>query len=458
MSPRPNAAFDPITLEVLWSRLISIVDEAAATFRRSSFSTLVRDANDYAVVLMDADGNSVAQYTRSLPSFICTLPNTVRAFIKRFPPETLAEGDVILTNDPWIGTGHVHDISLAVPFFSGGRLLGWTGIATHLPDIGGRIRSSGIREIYEEGLQIPPLKLIDHGRQNDTFLELFRQNVRAQEQSVGDIFAAVAGCSAVGASVKAMVEQEHIDFKALSVEVQARTEAAVRTAIQAVPDGRYRYVVTHDGFEERVIIDCKIDIKHDRLSMDFTGTSPQIARAVNVVPAYTFAYATYGAKLCLAPEAPNNDGAYRPMSTFSPEGTVLNPRYPAASGARGLLGHMLPGAVMGALAPVMGGRVPTEGAGNCSFQMAGRENGRNYAIVAFENGGQGATGHRDGWNAVSFPSNLSCAPMEVMESLAPIRVLHRRLRRGSGGKARTGAATASISPSSSSAPSRRPAR
>ena len=334
MSPRPNAAFDPITLEVLWSRLISIVDEAAATFRRSSFSTLVRDANDYAVVLMDADGNSVAQYTRSLPSFICTLPNTVRASIKRFPPEPLAEGDVILTNDPWIGTGHVHDISLAVPFFSGGRLLGWTGIATHLPDIGGRIRSSGIREIYEEGLQIPPLKLIDHGRQNDTFLELFRQNVRAQVQRVGDIFAAVAGCSAVGASVKAMVEQEHIDFKALSVEVQARTEAAVRTAIQAVPDGRYRYVVTHDGFEERVIIDCKIDIKHDRLSMDFTGTSPQIARAVNVVPAYTFAYATYGAKLCLAPEAPNNDGAYRPMSTFSPEGTVLNPRYPAASGAR----------------------------------------------------------------------------------------------------------------------------
>ena len=433
MAQQLQTEFDPISLEILWARIISIVDEAAATFSRASFSTLVREANDFAVVLTDTEGRSIAQSNKSIPSFIGTLPATVKAFLKLFPPDTLQDGDVLISNDPWLGTGHIHDINIVVPIFLERALVGFAGVATHLPDIGGRIRSSGIREIFEEGLQIPPLKLFDAGVRNDTLVAMIERNVRVPDHSLGDIMGAVAGCQSLGTKLCALLETEHIDLGALARVLQNRSETVMRRAIAAVPDGQYHHIVRHDGFEERIVIDCTIDVAGDDMRIDFTGTSAQVPRAVNVVPAYTFAYTAYGVKVLLAPDVPNNEGSFAPITTSAPSGTILNPVYPAASGGRGMIGHMLPVAVMGALAPVLGDRFGAEGSANSSFTMTGQHAGRRYAVVNFLNAGQGATSNRNGHTALSFPSNLGNTPVEVMENLAPIRILHRSRRRNSGG-------------------------
>ncbi len=433
MADTRRTDFDPITLEILWARIISIVDEAAATFSRASFSTLVRDANDFAVILTDTDGRSIAQSSKSIPSFIGTLPATVKAFLKLFPPDSLRDGDVMISNDPWLGTGHIHDVNIVVPIFMDGTLVGFAGIATHLPDIGGRIRSSGIREIFEEGLQIPPLKLFEAGVRNDTLVSMIERNVRVPDHSIGDILGAVAGCQTLGHKLRELLTTEQIDLGALARILQSRSEAVMRRAIQDVPDGQYHHVVRHDGFEERIIIDCTIDITGDEMLIDYAGSSDQIPRAVNVVPAYTFAYTAYGVKVLLAPGVPNNEGSFAPIRTTAPSGSILNPVYPAASGGRGMIGHMLPVAVMGALAPVLGERFGAEGSANSSFTMTGRHAGRRYAVVNFLNAGQGATANRDGQTVLSFPSNLGNTPVEVMESLAPIRILHRSARKNSGG-------------------------
>lgn len=424
---------DPISLEIIWSRLISLVDEASVTFQRSSFSTLVREANDFAVVLTDAEGYAIAQSTKSIASFTATIPATIREMIKLHTAETLSDGDVLVTNDPWLGTGHIHDITIVRPIFHNEALAGFAGIASHLPDIGGRIRSAGIREIFEEGLQIPIVKLVEKGVRNTSLVDMIRRNVRVPDHTMGDIFGAISGCDALARRLASILESEKLNLSELGRELQDRSEQAMRAAISKVPDGEYHNVVQHDGFEERVVIDCTVRVKGDEIEVDYTGTSPQIPRAVNVVPSYRYAYTVYGLKCALAPNIPNNDGALRPMKTSAPEGCILNPRYPAASGARNMIGHMLPVAVMGALAPVLGDRAQAEGAANSSFTMSGEHKGRPYAVVNFLNGGQGGTAKRHGHDVLSFPSNLGNTPIEVMEQLAPIRILKRCLRKGSGG-------------------------
>ncbi|MEM7748822.1 MAG: hydantoinase B/oxoprolinase family protein, partial [Pseudomonadota bacterium] len=261
--------FDPITLEVLWARIISIVDEAAATFSRASFSTLVREANDFAVILTDVEGRSIAQSTKSIPSFIATLPATIKAFLEHFPRETLYDGDVLITNDPWLGTGHVHDVNIVVPIFRDDQIVGFAGVATHLPDIGGRIRSTGVREIFEEGLQIPPLKLFEAGQLNETLAAMINRNVRVPDHSMGDILGAVAGCQMLGIKLNELLTNEQFELRELARILQGRSETVMRNAIEAVPDGTYNHVVRHDGFDDRIVIDCTIKVKGDRMDIDY---------------------------------------------------------------------------------------------------------------------------------------------------------------------------------------------
>ena len=440
MAKRLRTEFDPISLEILWARIISIVDEASATFSRASFSTLVREANDFAVILTDAHGRSIAQSTKSIPSFIGTLPATIKAFLNQYPTDSLRDGDVLITNDPWLGTGHVHDVNIVVPIFWEGDLIAFAGIASHLPDIGGRIRSTGVREIFEEGLQIPPLKLFEAGARNETLMAMINRNVRVPDHSMGDILGAVAGCQSLGSKLRDLLETEQIDLSVLAGILQSRSESVMRSAIEQVPDGQYKHIVRHDGFEDRIVIDCTITVSGSEMAIDYTGSTEQLPRAVNVVPAYTFAYTAYGVKVLLAPTVPNNEGSFLPITTSAPHGSILNPIYPAASGGRGIIGHMLPAAVMGALAPVLGDRCGAEGSANSSFTMTGQHSGRRYAVINFLNAGLGATAERDGQSVLSFPSNLGNTPVEVMESLAPIHILHRsqRLESGGNGKHRGG--------------------
>ncbi len=257
MNPgRSRVTFDPATLEILWTRLVNIVDEASAAFVRTSFSTLVREANDYAVVLTDAEGRSLAQSSLSIPSFIGTLPATVKHFLKRFPPPTLTRGDVLITNDPWIGTGHVHDVNIAMPIFRRGALIAFAAVTSHVPDIGGRLRGAGMRDIYEEGLQIPTLKLMRAGKPDLAVVEIIETNVRVPEQTMGDIWGEVAACKMLDKRLLELLDETEVDIADLGHEVRRRSEAAMRAAIRALPDGTYRSRGVHDGFEERLLINC----------------------------------------------------------------------------------------------------------------------------------------------------------------------------------------------------------
>jgi N-methylhydantoinase B len=430
---RRNAAFDPIELEILWKRLISVVDEAAAAFVRTCFSTLVRDGNDFAIVLTDAQGRSLAQSTMSLPGFIGCLPATVRHFLDKYPAQTMQPGDVFITNDPWKGSGHIHDVTTATPIFHHGRLVGFAAVVSHLPDIGGKLRSNSSREIYEEGLQIPLMQLFDAGKPNEVLIEMIAQNVRVPEQGMGDIYAQVSGCRTMGERLQGLLET--VNLEDLGAEVRSRSENAMRDAIRAIPDGVYRSTVHHDGFDDAPIrIECALTVKGDEIDIDYAGTTPQLPYAMNVVPIYTFAYTVYGVKALLCPDIPNNEGSFLPIATRAPPGSLLNPTYPAASGGRSAIGHLLPLAVFKALSGVLPDKVWASGSPNSSMTMSGAYRGRRFAVVNFLNAGQGATSRRPGFSALSFPANLGNTPVEIMETLAPIRVLRREIRRGSGGE------------------------
>jgi len=422
---------DPVTLEIQWKRLVSMVDEASAAFVRTSFSVLVREANDFAVVLTDAEGHSIAQSVLSIPSFIGTLPATVKHFLKKFPAHTLKPGDVMITNDPWMGTGHIHDVNIAMPIFHKGKLIAFAAVVSHMPDIGGRIRNAGIRDIYEEGLQIPQLKLINAGKPDQNLLDMIGQNVRVPEQTLGDIWAQVAACKMLEERLRPLLRDT--DLNALGTEIRRRSEAAMRKSIRAVPDGVYHAQTRHDGFEEPILINCTITVKGEKLAIDYTGSSAQVPRAVNVVPIYTFAYSAFAVKALLCPDVPNNEGSFTPITTSAPLGSIFNPRYPAASGGRGMIGHMMVPAIMMALADVLPERAIAEGSSNSSITVTGEHQGRPYAAVNFMNAGQGATKYRNGYTMLSFPSNLSNTPIEVFEQMAPLRVVERSIRRGSGG-------------------------
>jgi N-methylhydantoinase B len=431
-SAAANTRFDPIELEILWKRLISVVDEAAAAFVRTCFSTLVRDGNDFAIVLTDAQGRSLAQSTMSLPGFIGCLPATVRHFLDKFPAATMKPGDVFITNDPWKGSGHIHDVTTATPIFRDGHLVAFAAVVSHLPDIGGKLRSNSSREIYEEGLQIPLMRLLDGGEPNQVLIEMISQNIRVPEQGMGDIWAQVSACRMMADRLQGLLDTVSLD--ALGAEVRRRSEKAMRDAIRQIPDGVYRSTVQHDGFEAPLVIECALKVDGDRIEIDYAGTSPQLARALNVVPIYTFAYTVYGLKALLCPDIPNNEGSFLPISTQAPLGSLLNPTYPAASGGRSAIGHLLPAAVFKALAEVLPDKVWASGSPNSSMTMSGEYRGKRFAVVNFLNAGQGATARRPGFSALSFPANLGNTPVEMMESLAPIRVLRREIRRGSGGR------------------------
>lgn len=434
-----SAPIDTVTLEILWTRMTSVVDEAAATFVRTSFSTLVREANDYAVVLTDRHGRNIAQSSQSIPSFICTMPSTIRHFLKTYGVEGMREGDAYVTNDPWLGSGHLNDASLAMPIFRKGKLVAFAGVVSHLPDIGGRFRSPSNVELFEEGLQIPPSKLLIAGEPDATLVSLIRANVRVPDETMGDLWAQIACCRTLGERLNTLLDEIDIDLDVFAAEVVDRTDAAMRKAIAEAPDGVYRAEIENDGTPEMpggvVRIPCAITIKGDRVAVDYTGCTPQVNRAINTVYNYTFAYSAYALKAVFAPWIPNAEGSFMPIAVSAPERSILNPVRPAPCSARGMIGHLLPPVIFAALSKAMPDRVQASpGSPSNSFQLSYMRPGQGAVVNGFIGAGQGASGGRNGKSAISFPSNLSNTPIEVLESLVPIEVLHRGLRRGSGGK------------------------
>jgi len=427
--------YDPISLEIIWSRLTAIVDEVSAALVYSSFSTTVRESNDFACVLMDGQGNSLAQSTRSIPSFICTLPLSVKKFLQIFPPRTLRPGDVIMSNDPWICTGHLPDVTMATPIFRKGKVVAFSGCIAHAPDMGGRLRSADSTEIYEEGLQIPPLKVMQRGKLNEDLMTLIRRNVREPDLVMGDFRAMISSNEMMARKLLDLVEEQGIDeIEDLAWVIQSTSERAMRQAIREIPDGLYKQEIYLDGFEEPLKISLTLEIKGDHVQADYAGTSPQVNRGLNTVLNYTYAYTAYPIKCAVGPAIPNNEGCFRPIEVTAPEGSLLNPKYPAAVGGRAMVGHYLPTAVFGALAHVIPDRIQADsGSPLWGVNVSGIHKEKKFAGLFFLNGGQGASPHKDGISCLPFPSNISNSPVEIIENTIPVLVLKKRLLPDSGG-------------------------
>jgi len=391
-------------------------------------------------VLTDARGNALAQNSGSIPSFIGTLPATVRHFLREIGPERMRPGDVLITNDPWQGTGHMSDVSLVKPIFHRvngvDRIVAFSSTTSHMPDIGGRIRAIEARELFEEGLHIPLTWLRRGDQADETLLRLVRANVRTPDQTVGDIWAQVSANELMDARVRRLLDDYGLDgLDALGDELFSRAENAMRVAIRGVPDGTYRYALDTDGFEKPYRFRLALTVKGDEIVADFTGTSPAQPRAINCVMAYTYAMTAYAVRCALLPGLPNNEGMYRPITVVAPEGCLLNPKFPAAVVSRAQTGHYVPVLVLGALHQVIPDRVMA-GAGSPLWAVAQsgvRDDGRPYTNVLFYNGGMGATPGKDGESVLSWPSNISSTPVEVTERNAPLFFHWKRMRPGSGG-------------------------
>lgn len=433
-----DGRWDPVALEVIWNRLIAVADEAAVTLVRSAFSPIVRESNDFSCVLFDAQGRAVAENTLGIPSFNAVIARTMKHFLRAFPPETWKPGDVGITNDPWLGSGHLPDVTIVAPIYRDGRLVAWAGSVAHKSDIGGAVWSADTHELYEEGFRIPPMKLFEAGQPNEVLLELLQANVRLPEEVVGDVMAQVGAGEVAGQRLLEVLEDHGwATLDPLAEAIQDRAEAVMRAAIRSLPDGVYRDALETDGVDgEPIRLAVTITVRDDEMTVDYAGSSPQIRWGLNNTLTYTDAYTCYPIKCLLDPTTPRNEGSYRPIHVLAPTGSILNPTFPAPVHARQLVGHYLAAVIYGALAPVVPDRVIADSGSTpnlrCLISGQDRE-ARKFTAIFFLNGGMGARADQDGLSCASFPSNTTAGSMEVIEAGAPVRVWRRELRPDSGG-------------------------
>jgi len=430
---------DAITLSILWARILSIVDEAGSALQRTAFSTVTRESNDFAVVLMDEQGRSIAQSSISVPSFLGVIPILTKALLAgAFPASRWREGDVVMTNDPWLCAGHKPDIGLVSPIFHGGRLIAFIGTIAHSPDMGGTLWGAGARDLYEEGLMVPPMHLYHEGRPNETLFAILEHNVRSPWQTLGDIRAQLAANDQGTRALQGlMAESALVDLGALSRQVRTASERAMRDALSAAPDGtwRYRYTADGDGLGDGVDIALALTIAGDTIHADYTGTRGAHRLGINAVANYAYAYTAYPIKCVFSPEVPNNDGGFLPITVHAPRGSLLNAQAPAPLGARNITGNILHAVVFGALAQAVPDRVQADCGSACwSVVLNGNLPDRGeFVEYFFLNGGYGARATKDGPAVLSFPTNVANVPIEVLEHSMPLLVHEKSLRAGSGG-------------------------
>jgi N-methylhydantoinase B len=428
---------DQLVLEVLWNRLISVVNEQAAALMRTSFTSIVREAGDLSAGVFDRRGRMIAQAVTGTPGHINPMATCMHHFLAKYPVDRLRPGDVLVTNDPWKTASQLNDITIVTPIFKGERLVALFGNCCHALDIGGRGLSADSREVFEEGLFIPVLKLYDAGVPVEPVFEFLRANVRTPEEVLGDVHSQVVGNEVGGRQLLSFLEEFGLpDIEELSDAIIERTERAMRERIAALPDGDYRYGSEIDGFDAPVRIEVAVMVRGDELTVDFAGSSPPVSHGINVTLNYTAGYTTYGVKCAISPDVPNNEGSFRPVTVTAPEDCILNAPYPCAVGGRHLVGHFLPSAVFGALADALPERVIAAGADALwDTQIFGEDprTGKRFTYVWFSAGGAGALATKDGLSATAFPSGIAGVPAEVIETLSPVVLKRRELRRDSGG-------------------------
>ena len=433
--------FDPVTLEILWRRLISIVDEADAAVARTAFSSLLRDAHDYTCMFTDRQGRELAQGTFATPGQSGAMALGIKKLVQGLPAGSFQPGDVFITNDPWALAGHLNDVCVLSPIFYRDRLTAFTACVLHHADIGGRVASDN-HDVFEEGLFIPLVKLYDGGRLNEAVLDMIRWNVRTPEQVTGDIRSQVAANHVCAEQVCRMLGEHRLDgLDELADEIIARSERSIRAAIAQVPPGVYRAEGAIEQMEGRadLVIQCAVEVQGSDIKVDLTGSSPQVDWGGNVVYNFTFAYVHMAVKSIFDPELPNNDGGAAPIQLVAPEGTVVNCRFPAAVAARMQIGHFLTEIIYRALAQALPARVAASGGGTPATMQVfygRRGGGQPFHAVLIRGGGLGATRDRDGEGCFIFPANGANTPVEILESDTPLIVERRELLMDSGGPGR----------------------
>ena len=436
MNGSDSGTFDPIVLEICWNRLIAVANEQAAALKRTAFSSVVREAGDLSAGVFDRLGRMIAQAVTGTPGHINCMALAVRNILEVYPVETIGRGDVFITNDAWLNSGHLHDVTICLPVFRGDVVVAFFASTCHVTDIGGRLLSAAANEVFEEGLCIPIMKYYDAGKRDETLVKMIRSNTRVPDQVLGDCEAQVAGAKVGGQRLLEFMDEFGLDrLEPLAEEIFDRTEQALRTAICKIPEGVYEYSCQNDGFESPVTIKVRCERRGDDLHIDYAGSSGASPRGINVVFPYTLAYTTYGIKVLIDPEVPNNHGTFRPLKISAPEGSILNARRPVAVAARHLVGHCLPHALAGALAPTRPAGLMAEGAaGIWGIQLSGRQSGgAPFTYYFLTSGGTGARSTKDGLSATAFPSGVLGTPVEVIEAVSPLVIESRSLRPGSGG-------------------------
>jgi N-methylhydantoinase B len=426
---------DPVDLGILWDRLISVTNEIVQTLVRTSFSSVARDNYDLSCVLFDAKGRSIAQGTMSVPVFIGTAPQTMRHMMAAIPPDTLKPGDVVITNDIWMGTGHLWDVNVMKPAFRNGEIVGYAMSISHLPDIGGRGFSAINTSMYEEGLQIPIRRIINEGQLDTEFIDLIRRNVRVPDQVVGDIMANILAVEVGCRELVAMMDEYAIDdLGPLADAVIGQSTQAMRRAITAIPDGIYRNAIPVESLNETITLACTITVAGASVHVDFAGTSPSVGSAINVPMCYTRAMVAYSIKALILPEIPNNEGSVTPIDVAAPEGCILNAGPPCATGARFMVGHFVAPLIFGALAEALPHQAQGDPGMMGILNVVGQNaQGREFSTLFFSAGGFGALAGLDGVAATPAPSNMMVMPSETWETMTGMRVVSRRLRPDSGG-------------------------
>jgi N-methylhydantoinase B len=438
---RPNAALSQINMQIMWNRLIAVVEEQAKTLIRTSFSTTVREASDLSAGVFDTSGRMLAQAVTGTPGHVNSMANAVRHFLKEYPIETMSEGDSYISNDPWICSGHLHDITVVTPAFYRGEAVGLFAATVHIIDVGGRGLGPDGRSVFEEGLSIPIMPLARKGRMNGDLLKIVRANTREPLQVEGDMFS----CAAAGEDGARRLVQMMDEFRIASLENLAtfiieNSHEAMLAKIRKLPKGVFRNAVTLDGYEAPVTAHAALTISDEGIHVDYSGTSPVSSFGINVVLNYTEAYTNYGVRCAIAEEIPNNYGSMLPITASAPEGCILNAPRGAPVSARHMVGHICADAVLGCLHGALQGGAQAEGSmmwnpllrGDRWFDGARQ----TWTTWLFNSGGTGARPARDGMSTTAFPSGVKIIPMEAAEAVAPIVVWRKEFRPGSGGPGR----------------------
>ena len=433
--------FDPITLEILWRRLISIVDEADSTVARTAFSSLLRDAHDYTCMFTDQKGRELAQGSFATPGQSGAMALGIKNLVTKLPLETYKSDDVFITNDPWALAGHLNDVCVMSPIFYKDKLVAFTACVFHHSDIGGRV-SSDNHDVFEEGLFIPLVKLYDGGVLNQSVMDMIRWNVRTQDEVIGDIRSQIAANHVCAEKICQMLKENNLDsLDDLADQIISRTEKSMREEIEKIPDGIYRAeeIIEQMKGQKDVVIKAAVDVKGSDITVDLDGSSPQVNWGGNVVYNFTYAYVFMAMKSMFGPDIPNNDGCARPIKLKAPEGSVVNCKFPAAVAARLVIGHFITEIIYRALSGALPDKV-IAASGGTPAQMnvfyGKRNDGRPWHSVIIRGGGMGAGSANDGNYVYIFPANGANTPIEIFENDTPLIVENRELLSDSGGPGR----------------------